>query len=84
MSRDVRYAPLFVTVNPSPNLFLPGLERSGQILNFSTLFGLEDGKSVKDLPNRSEGVQYYPEFEAFDTWLSFDALQNVGKIYSCS
>ena len=43
------------------------------------VFFQEDGKSVKYLENRSEGVQYYPKFKAFDIFFSFHALQNVGK-----
>ena len=49
-----------------------------QKLDFSKLFGLEDGeKSVKYLPNHSEGVQYYPEFEVFDTFFSVFMLYRV-------
>ena len=51
-----------------------------QNLNFSILFGLEDRKSIKDPPNRSEGVQYYPECQGFYIFFIFHALQNVGKV----
>ena len=50
-----------------------------QILNFLKLFGLEDGKGVKHLPNRSEGVQCYPKLEVFDTFFIFHALQMLAK-----
>ena len=36
-------------------------------------------KSVKDMGNRSEGVQSYPECQGFHTFFSFHALQNIGK-----
>ena len=55
-----------------------------QNLNFSKLFGLEDGKSVKYLANRSGGVQCYPEFETFDIFFIFHGLQNIGKVHSAS
>ena len=45
-----------------------------QNLNFSKLFCLKDGKSVKDLANRSEGVKSYPECQGFYTFFSFHAL----------
>ena len=55
-----------------------------QKLNFSILFGLEDRKGFNYLRNCSEGVQYYPEFEVFDIFFIFRAMQNVCKIHSAS
>ena len=48
-----------------------------QNLNFSKLFRLEDGKSVKYLANRSEGVQYNPECQGFYTFFSVFMLYRM-------
>ena len=41
-------------------------------------------KSVIDLVNRPEGIQYYPEYQGFTTFPSFHALKNVGKVHIAS
>ena len=41
-------------------------------------------KSLKYLPNRSEGVQCFSECQGFYTFFSFHALQNVSKLHSAS
>ena len=48
-------------------------------LNFSKLFCLEDGKSVKYLANRSERVQYYLECQGFNTFSGFHTLHCLLK-----
>ena len=55
-------------------------------LNYYTQFCLawKVYKNVKYLPNRSEGVQCYPEFEVFEPFFILHALQNVGKVHSSS
>ena len=42
-------------------------------------------KSVKDLPNRSEGVHYCPKCQSFlNIFFMLHARQNVGKVHSAS
>ena len=46
-----------------------------KMLTYSIQCGLEDGnKSVKYLHNRTRGVQFYPEFEVFDTFFLYFML----------
>ena len=46
-----------------------------QNLNFSKLFRLEDGKSAKDLANRSEGVECQGFYTFFQSSCSTECWQ---------